>query len=219
MSAQGGVWNRDGSSVDGGLLDEVALVLKSSGPDSECRWADKDIGIVYFPFHSTSESKREKQPYVTRRGSVVTWDGRLDNREELITELKDAIEPNPTDVALAGAAFDRWEADSFRRIIGDWALSIWLPASRELVFAVDYMAIRHIYYLVKEPVVVWSTHIDPLVLSSRSKLHIDDEYIAGYFAHEPEAHITPYREIRQVPANHMVRISPTGSCFPGLSKI
>ncbi|MCU1302684.1 MAG: Asparagine synthetase [Candidatus Sulfotelmatobacter sp.] len=211
MSAQGGVWNTNRRPVDSKLLNKIASALKLMGPDGEFKWSSDDIAMVYCPFHSTIESGREQQPLTTRRGFVLTWDGRIDNRDELISDLKGAVETYPTDAVLVAAAFDRWEAGSFRRMIGDWAVSIWLPNSRELIFAVDCMAIRHIYYSFRGTTVVWSTDINSLVLSSSSKLHIDDEYIAGYFAHEPEAHVTPYREIRQVPPRHSVRISATGA--------
>ena len=45
----------------------------------------------------------------------------------LIADLRSDLEANPTDVAIVAAAFDRWETDCFRRIIGDWAVSIWKP--------------------------------------------------------------------------------------------
>jgi asparagine synthase (glutamine-hydrolysing) len=211
MSAQGGVWNTDGRPVDGELLNKIASGLKPMSPDGEFKWSSNDVAMLYFPFHTTVESGREQQPVITQRRFVLTWDGRLDNREELINDLKDDAEADTTDAGLAAAAFDRWEMESFRRMTGDWAVSIWLPSSRELIFAVDCMAIRHIYYSLRGKTVVWSTDIDPLVFSSPSKLHIDDEYIAGYFAHEPEAHVTPYREIRQVPPRHSVRISATSA--------
>ena len=143
---------------------------------------------------------------VRDRGFILTWDGRLDNREELIAELRSELEANPTDVAIVAAAFDRWETDCFRRIVGDWAVSIWKPEQRELLFAADYMAIRHIFYYLKNDRIWWSTDLSPLVLLSGDKFHIDDDYIAGYFAHDPDAHLTPYREIREVPPGQFVRI-------------
>ena len=117
---------------------------------------------------------------------------------------------SPTDVAIFAAAFDRWDTDCFRRIVGDWAVSIWKPEQRELLFAVDYMAIRHIFYYLKNDRIWWSTDLSPLVLLSGDKFHIDDDYIAGYFAHEPDAHLTPYREIREVPPGQFVRICNRG---------
>ena len=119
------------------------------------------------------------------RGFILTWDGRLDNRDELIAELRSELEANPTDVAIVAAAFDRWETDCFRRIVGDWAVSIWKPEQRELLFAADYMAIRHIFYYLKKDRILWSTDLSSLVLLSNDKFHIDDDYVAGYFAHDP----------------------------------
>jgi asparagine synthase (glutamine-hydrolysing) len=206
MSVQAGIWNFDGKTVNPKLLDDFSQALKQQGPDGEFCHADGSIALFYRPFHTTAESRREKQPYVSRRGFVITWDGRLDNREELATELCNEVTADPTDVALFGAVFDRWESECFRRIIGDWAASIWNPQKRELIFACDFMAIKHIFYYLKPDSIWWATDLTPLVLLSGDKFHVDDEYIAGYFANDPEGHVTPYREIRQVPPGHFIRI-------------
>jgi asparagine synthase (glutamine-hydrolysing) len=205
MSVQAGIWNFDGKPVDRTLLRQFSDALKQQGPDGEFCHVDGSVALLYRPFHTTAESRREKQPYVSARGFVITWDGRLDNREELAIELHDEVTADATDVALFGAAFDHWESECFRRIIGDWAVSIWNPRKRELLFACDFMAIRHIFYYLKNERIWWSTDLRPLVLLSGDKFHVDDEYIAGYFANDPEAHLTPYREIRQVPPGQFVR--------------
>jgi asparagine synthase (glutamine-hydrolysing) len=206
MSVQAGIWNFDGKPVDQRLLADMSESLKRQGPDGESRYLDGSVALLYRPFHTTAESHREKQPYFSHRGFILTWDGRLDNRHALIADLRSDLEADPTDVAIVAAAFDRWEIDCFRRIIGDWAVSIWKPEQRELLFAADYMAVRHIFYYQKNNQVSWSTDLGPLVLLSRVKFHIDDDYIAGYFAHDPDAHLTPYREIREVPPGQFVRI-------------
>ena len=150
MSVQAGIWNFDGRPVDRKLLADISESLKYQGPDGESCHVDGSVALLYRPFHTTAESRREKQPYRSNRGFIVTWDGRLDNRDELIPELRSELEANPTDVAIVAAAFDRWETDCFRRIVGDWAVSIWKPDQRELLFAADYMAIRHIFYYLKK---------------------------------------------------------------------
>jgi asparagine synthase (glutamine-hydrolysing) len=206
MSVQAGIWNFDGKPVDRTLLGQLSEALKQQGPDGEFCHMDGSIALLYRPFHTTAESRREKQPYVSRRGFVVTWDGRLDNREELAIELHDEVTADATDVDLFGGAFDRWESECFRRIIGDWAVSIWKPKERELILACDFMAIRHIFYYLRDNSVWWATDLTPLVLLSGGKFRIDDEYMAGYFANDPDAHLTPYREIRQVPPGQFVRV-------------
>jgi asparagine synthase (glutamine-hydrolysing) len=206
MSVQAGIWNFDGRPVDRALLADISESLKHQGPDGESWHVDGSIALLYRPFHTTVESRREKQPYFSHRGFILTWDGRLDNRDELIPELRSELEADPSDAAIVAAAFDRWETDSFQRIVGDWAVSIWKPEQQELLFAADYMGIRHIFYYRKKNQVWWSTDLSPLVLLSGDKFQIDDDYIAGYFAHAPDAHLTPYREIREVPPGQCVRI-------------
>jgi len=44
------------------------------------------------------------------------------------------------------------------------------------------------------------------VLLSRDTLHLADEYVAGYLANDPEGHLTPYEEIKEVPPGHLLRI-------------
>ena len=206
MSVQAGIWNFDGRPVDRKLLENLSESLRQQGPDGESLYVDGSVALLYRPFHTTAESRREKQPYASRRGFILTWDGRLDNREVLIADLRSDLDASPTDLAIFAAAFDRWDTDCFRRIVGDWAVSIWKPEQRELLFAADYMAIRHIFYYLKNDRIWWSTDLSPLVLLSGDKFHIDDDYIAGYFAHDPDAHLTPYREIREVPPGQFVRI-------------
>jgi asparagine synthase (glutamine-hydrolysing) len=203
MSVQAGIWNFDGRAIDQKLLANISDSLKHQGPDGESCHVDGSIALLYRPFHTTAESRREKQPYLSHRGFILTWDGRLDDRHALIADLRSDLEADPTDVAIVAAAFDRWETDCFRHIVGD---SIWKPEQRELLFAADYMSIRHIFYYHKNDHVWWSTDLRPLVLLSGAKFSVDDDYIAGYFAHDPDAHLTPYREIREVPPGQFVRI-------------
>lgn len=206
MSVQAGIWNFDGKPIDRKLIDDLGESLKQQGPDGESRYSDDAVALLYRPFHTTAESRREKQPYKSRRGFVLTWDGRLDNRKELTAEFRSYLDADPTDVDIVAAAFDQWETDCFRHIVGDWAATIWKPKERELIFGADYMAIRHIFYYLKTDRIWWSTDLGPLVLLSGDTFHIDEDYVAGYFAHAPDAHLTPYCEIREVPPGQFVRI-------------
>jgi asparagine synthase (glutamine-hydrolysing) len=206
MSAQAGIWNLDGRPVDRNLLSRFGELFKQRGPDGEYRLVGDSIALLYCPFFTTPEARSEKQPYVSSRGFVLTWDGRLDNRSELNTDLRIEAEQPLTDVAIIAAAFDRWDTDCFPHIIGDWAVSIWKPEQREIVFATDYLSIRHLFYYKKDDRLWWATDLTPLLLLSGSSFHLDDEYIAGYFTNQPDSRLTPYREICQVPAGHFVRI-------------
>jgi asparagine synthase (glutamine-hydrolysing) len=211
MSVQAGIWNFDGRPVDRKLLADFSGSLKQSGPDGESSYVDVSIGMLYRPFHTTTESRREQQPYFSRGGFVLTWDGRLDNRDELIAELACAVSPEETDLEIAAAAYEQWGADALRRFVGDWALALWQPAEKALILARDYAAIRHLYYWITSQGILWCTHLDPIVLLSKAQFTLCEEYVASYIVAYPDAQLTPYREILAVPPGKLVKIHNGGS--------
>src|SRR5438309_11992255 len=87
MSVQAGIWNFDGKPVEEGELTRIGQAVAEFGSDGEMTHLDGPLGMFYRPFHTTVESRLECQPYLCNGGMVITWDGRLDNRDELIMQL------------------------------------------------------------------------------------------------------------------------------------
>jgi len=143
---------------------------------------------------------------VSRTGRVFTWDGRLDNRDE-ISRFLDPAAPSTghTDVAIVAAAFDHMGSSCFPLLRGDWALSIWNPQEQELVLARDYIGVKPLFYYLYAKGMMWCSHLAPLALCG-DRFGLCDEYIAGYLAFHPDAHLTPYREILSVAPGSFVRI-------------
>lgn len=208
MSVQFGRWNFDGTPVDPNYLEKVNTVLAPYGPDGASSYSKENIDVVYHAFHTTRESRSETQPRVTATGAVITWDGRLDNREELIGESSDVLTIASTDVAIVEAAYERWGTRCFARLIGDWALSVWDPHTRSLILAKDPIGTRHLYYSFDNNQVTWSTILDPLVLFAGKTFALCEEYIAGWFSFFPSAHLTPYVGIHSVPPSSSVLLRP-----------
>lgn len=206
MSPQFGIWNFDNRPIEAGFLQEVNNLLASHGPDGQNTYANGSIGIGYSAFNTTEESHGEVQPHETPSRHVITWDGRLDNRDELTKELAGPPAGDMADLAFVASSFERWDTRSFVKLTGDWALSVWSPADRTLFLATDYMGIRPLYFSLTRHAVVWCTLLHPLVALYGSSLTVDDEFIAGYLALCPAAHLTPYREIRAVPPGCFVSI-------------
>ena len=204
MSVQAGIWNLGGSPVTRESLTRISQMLSDYGPDGESFHFDRSIGMLYRPFHTTAESRFEHQPHLSDSGTVITWDGRLDNRDELNLRLHTTLKDR-TDVAIVNAAFDQWGTGCFAKLIGDWAISIWSPRDRELILARDYMGIRHLFYYPNARAIMWCSHLGPLALCGDS-FSLCNDYIAGYLAFHPDAHLTPYREIHSVPPGKFVRI-------------
>jgi asparagine synthase (glutamine-hydrolysing) len=208
MSVQFGKCNFDGKPIDPRELDQVRPILAPYGPDAEGRLCKDNFGVLYRAFHTTKESRNEVQPYVSASGAVITWDGRLDNREELIRQLGNDLSAASTDLAIVAKVYEHWRDNFFPRLIGDWALSLWDPQTQHLLLAKDFVNTRHIYYSVTPNQVTWSTVLSPLVLFAGHKLLLDEEYLAGWLTSLPDPHLSPYVGIRSVPASCFVQITP-----------
>ena len=206
MSMQAGIWNLSGRPVDSGDLIRLSGLGEPSKFDEIYRWSAGPVAMVYLPFYTTRESRLEKQPFVTRRGSVLTFEGRLDNRDDLLRLLRDDVDQGQNDSAVVAAALDRWSTDAFQQLIGDWAVAVWNPSEQQLILAADYMAVCHVFYGRIGDLISWSTDLDALVRLCDHGLHIDDEFVAGYLVRECEGHVTPYKEIRQVAGGTYVRL-------------
>ena len=207
MSVQFGRWNFNGLSTAPAQLEAVCQVLARYGPDGDSFYSKGSVNILYHAFHTTRESRREIQPYALKSGTVMTWDGRLDNRAQFIALFRDTLSTDSPDVSVVATAYERWGTDCFAKLIGDWALSIWNPNERSVILAKDFVGTRHLYYSLDDEQLTWSTVLDPLILFARKALVLDEEYIAGWLSTFPATDLTPYASVRSVPPSSFVRIA------------
>ena len=206
MSVQFGRWSFDGVPP---LLDfpgKINMVLAPFGPDKSNSYHHDGVSILYHAFHTTKESRHETQPYISQSGTVITWDGRLDNRLDFIHQIGAPLSIDSPDISIVVTAYERWGTDCFGKLIGDWSLSIWNPTDRSLILAIDPLGTRHLYYSVEHDQVAWSTMLDPLVLFAGRTFALDEEYVAGWFSSLPAAHLSPYVGIDSVPPACFVRL-------------
>jgi asparagine synthase (glutamine-hydrolysing) len=211
MSAQFGRWNFDGEPIDPDCLNKAMATLLPYGPDRGEVYSIGSLGILYRAFHTTKESRQENQPLVSGSGVIVVWDGRLDNRDQLLCDLDLRQRAEFSDAAIVMAAYLRWGTQSFAKLIGDWALTIVDPSDRSVIFAKDPFGARHLYYVLEHQGITWSTVLDPLVLLAERSFAMSEEYIAGWLSYFPEPSLTPYKDVQAVPPCSCIRIRP-GQC-------
>ena len=207
MSGIGGIYCFEGAHADSSILSVLGDGLERKGPDGRSEYKAGSIAMVYRPFHTNLESRLETQPFISERGHVLCWDGRLDNREELLQILRTDLRDDHTDIAIVMAAYSRWGIDFLPKIIGDFALALWDPPANFLLLARDAIGPRTLYYHKNNDRVVWSTDLASLLDLVDTPLEINDEYVAGFLTHLPEPGLTPYRHINGVPPAHSVIVS------------
>jgi len=195
MSSLGGIFNFDPQAIDERVLTTLGDSLAVHAPDGGREVCSRSVGIAYRAFHTSRESQLEAQPFISRAKQIIAWDGRLDNRKELISELRYSVETDCTDVALVMAAYLEWGIDFLSRLIGEFSLSLWDPRERRLLLARDPIGTRPLYYHLNNNRIIWSSELAPLARLADIPLKVDDEYIAGYLAYEPDPWLTPYKNI------------------------
>jgi len=199
MSVQFGRWNFDEAPIESEFEERAQKILAPHGPDGVSKFTEPGVMTLYFPFHTSRNSRRETQPLRLCSGTSLIWDGRLDNRRDLIREMPPRLPFDSTDVAIVAAAYESWGNAAFQKLIGDWALSLWNPKERFLILAKDPLGMRPLYYKLDRRHVLWSTILDALVVLPKHTLEIEEEYLAGWLSQFPSPDLTPYRGIRSVP--------------------
>jgi asparagine synthase (glutamine-hydrolysing) len=137
---------------------------------------------------------------------AVAWDGRLDNRQELLERYRGFLEDSSSDGEVALTAYAVDGPHGLRSLIGDWSLAICDAQKREIVLASDYAGVRPLYYARDSHRVVWASSLEG-VREWTGITELDEEFVREFLVRSPSVRRTPYRGIEAVPCGHFVRIS------------
>lgn len=209
--------------LDGAPAGDLSPFFQASAEppgdgDSMRSWGWAALGCRAF--WSTPEETGERQPLVDPAGRwALLFDGRLDNREELVHRLglTGGEAGRTSDAALVLRHLADPEArhgdvlERFSRFIGPWALILLDLRSREAHLARDPAGERMLCWhatparlrIASEPAVLLA---DPEVARDP-----DESTLAAFFAAgQPAPDATFFRALRQVPAGCRVALSAGG---------
>ncbi len=138
MSAIWALLHLDGAPVDPAHLEHMSAALMPLGPESSAIWREGHAGLGHRLMAFTPEDQYEQQPLLSADGRLaLVYDGRLDNRPELVETLK----LNPADARLwpdsvfVLRALQTWSEDCPTRLIGSFAFIAWDRQRRRLFAA------------------------------------------------------------------------------------
>jgi asparagine synthase (glutamine-hydrolysing) len=137
---------------------------------------------------------------------VLHWDGRLDNRTDLLSRLSDSSKGESSDAAITRAAYERWGVGGLVNLIGDWSLVIRDHKTRTTVLASDFAGVRPLYYHVQQGQIQWSNSLQSLI-EATGITELDEQYIAGFLTFGGCPNRTPYKSVYSVPPGHAVCVS------------
>jgi asparagine synthase (glutamine-hydrolysing) len=202
--------NFDGRPADPALLDRMLAAMAHRGPDGCGRWIEGATAMGHLAFHTTLEARGHSQPIMeAEAGLALVFDGRIDNRDELIAALRarDSRPRRGDDAEIALRAWQCWGAAAAERLEGDFVFAVWDKRNHELVCARDQAGIVPLYY-----------HCDGAIFLAASELHALFEYPAvprepnegfigehlpGFLFNRTE---TPYRRIMRLEPAHLLNV-------------
>ncbi len=212
MSGISAIFNLDGRPIDRELLGRMNGVIAHRGPDGSGLFVDGPVGLGHQMLRTTPQSLREVQPLADETGGVVlTFDGRVDNRDELkaALEAKGAVLRTDCDAEMVLRAYQSWGEDCARRIIGDFAFVIWDKRERRLVAARDPLGIRPFYYYLDDKTLRCGSELrqileDPAIRREPNEGMVA-EYLSAYIVNTEE---TLYKRILRLAPSHLLVARP-----------
>src|SRR5690606_41207345 len=100
---------------------------------------------------------------------------------------------------------------SVLELLGDFAVVLWGPRIRELLCGRDPLGVKPLYYHLSPRLVAFATDMTALLVLPGASRDLDEPQIALQLAWEqPDREGTVYRDIRRLPAAHVLRVSDEG---------
>lgn len=205
------VFRRDGQSVSTAELTGPVAALCRRGPDGSRVIAEANWGLGHLHFWTTPEEVGERQPLQSPDGRwALAFDGRLDNRTELLSRLGGSA--GDSDATLVLAALEKWGNEAPSHLVGSFAL-VAIDALRERVLlARDPLGGRGLCYHLHEDLLVAASSPDAVLAAPEIPQQLDETRLALFLALlEPQDGSTAFAAVRELLPGHTLEVSPSES--------
>ena len=173
-------------------------------------WDHVEAGIGMSQGDSQWIDATDAMPAVSASGFVLTWDGRLDNRDDLLLRLGTS-DRAVADSHLVLQIIERWGTDGLKWLSGEWSLAAWNAPRRTLYLARDFFGARPLYYFTNARGVTWSEDLAELVERTDRVDALSDAFAAQFMSLQRAPGITPYHEVRALRPGTCVSFTADGS--------
>lgn len=203
MSVIAGIWSFDGAIPAISACHQMLHALSVYGQDDCARYDSHSLSMGRRLLRRLPEDRFDKQPLSADGITALVADVRLDNREEIASELGFQREQTSvmadSDVLLA--AWLRWQQECVAHLAGAFSFAVWNQKQQHLFLARDHTGERPLYY---------SSAGNSFAFASMPKgLHclpfvgadINEDYVARYLtlANSPIEE-TIFRRVQRLPA-------------------
>jgi asparagine synthase (glutamine-hydrolysing) len=215
LSGIAGIWNLDGKPADEKILRKMSAMLGHRGADGEGIWLEGGVGLACQLLRVTPESLKETQPFHNSRGHAAVFDGRLDNREEIISSLGNSVEVSAEDpdIELILAAYEHAGERFVPRLAGDFAFALFDTPRRQFFLVKDPIGVRPLYYTNLANTFLFASEIKALLAHPDVICKPNEDAVAAFVRRGPATEDrgqTVFDGIFSLPGGHFAAITPRG---------
>ena len=205
---------RDRRTADRETLRKLAAPMRIRGSD-EPRFRLSGPAALAFQCLQASAIPDDLQPAELGPALSICFDGRLDNREELIREYRAELTADPaalSDAFFAMACYRRHGESFAAKLNGDFALALFDADEQHMLLARDVMGTRPLYYWMSGDLLVAASEIKAILAHPRIEPRPDEDALADLLlgGNPHELRRTLFRDVRRVLPGCAVVVSPAG---------
>jgi asparagine synthase (glutamine-hydrolysing) len=210
MSGVFGCWHLDGRPLDRETF-RTSLERLSPAPLIPASWHSGPVGVGHKPnWHSPPSN----QPQIAGKNIACVFDGRLDNRDELLRTLGDkSLDGDSHDSDFVRAAYEVYGEHFADRISGDFACAVFDAVSNRLILARDRLGVRPLCFTAIDNTFLFASEAKPLLAWPGVRAAPDDLMMADFvlqFVSVDSQNRTFFRDIQSLPPAHVLLVTPRG---------
>jgi len=145
----------------------VSEIMKTSslywGNDNSFVYESNFGFIGYLHRYNTPESVYEQQPYIINEQYYIFFNGRIDNRDELIKVVGLNINDNLADGFIVAKVWEKFKNKAVDYIFGDWVIVVWDEKEKQLNLLRDHHGYSALYYYKNNNFFAFATCIKSLL--------------------------------------------------------
>ncbi len=168
-----------GGYVSSDLLQDLLATMEYRGHDGQDSVIDGHIGFGHQHFYTTPEAVGEQQPLVDD-GYILTFDGRIDNRREILQTLE-SVSGSESDARIIMELYKEHDGCTFLTdLVGVYAFALYDSYNEKVILVRDRVGVRQLYYTVIGNEIIAASDIKSILCHPSVEVCINEGLLAEH---------------------------------------
>jgi asparagine synthase (glutamine-hydrolysing) len=216
--------NAESDELDRLAIERMARTIAFRGPDALQQSNQPGASFAFSLLKTGPAPQASAQPCHVDGETWFLGEARCDGRDDLRRKLSQwgvSLPAPATDEELVLWHFVKFGTANLPGLDGDFSFALWKPRERSLIAFRDLTGARSFFYSYRDGVLIFSNTMQavlrhPDVSRHEYDLQFMGDFLLGSPGYNPEN--TAYRDVRRLPAGHLLEFSPHGLLVSRIAK-